>query len=306
MSDFEAGSSTLALDEAKPRDRESPTLGPRDSDRLSTYRTRHHVRHYGEFRTPEEFIELANQARSLGLPIYILGNGSNTLFTRSRVRAAVLKNMLAAELRDLGSGRVEVTSSVPIMRVLRHCAASGLDSFYFLASVPATIGGAVAMNAGLGAGATIFDYVESVSSVENGRIVTRHRDAIETGHRQTMFTGVHDKLITSVVFRFKSAEHPTCPIRERIDWARSHQDLSVPNCGSVFREHWAPITRFARALPPWGIRWPFLRAQYSRKVNNWISCRSRSSRSVVLLIRAVQFAHLLFGRRARTEVIQVD
>jgi UDP-N-acetylmuramate dehydrogenase len=297
--------SSRSAETAAFRPSAAPSLSSCTSDRMSTYRTRHHFRHFAEFTTAEEFVSLSERARALGLSVYILGNGSNTLFTRSRVRTAVLKNSLAPRIRDLGDGRVEVSSSVPIMKVLRHCSARNLDCFYFLASVPATIGGAIAMNAGLGGGGTIFDYVESVTSVESGRITTRRRDEIETAHRRTMFTGVHDKLITSVVFRFAPATHESCPIRERIDWARRHQDLSVPNCGSVFREHHAPITRLFRSLPPWGLRWPLLRAQFSRKVNNWISCRSRSSRSVVVLIRLVQLAHFVCGRRARTEVIEV-
>jgi len=275
------------------------------SDRLSTFRTEHEVPHYGEFETPEQFLELRRQAEAKGLPTYILGNGSNTLFLRRTVRSAVLRNRLRQELRDLGDGRVEVSSSVPIMRVLRHCEQRSLTSFYFLASVPATIGGAIAMNAGLGSGPTILDFVESVTSIEDGREVVRHQHEIERRHRWTIFTGVHDRLITKVVFRFEPTSLEESPIRERIDWARDHQDLAVPNCGSVFRESWGPILRRARALPPWGLRWPGFRAQYSRKVNNWISCRSRSSLPVVILIRAVQLAHLLVGRRARTEIIQV-
>ena len=83
------------------------------SDRLSTFRTEHEVPHYGEFETPEQFLELRRQAEAKGLPTYILGNGSNTLFLRRTVRSAVLRNRLRQELRDLGEGRRVACHRVP-------------------------------------------------------------------------------------------------------------------------------------------------------------------------------------------------
>ena len=65
-----------------------------ESDRLSTFRTAHRFMHYGEFTTVNEFREFRSFARERDLPILVLGNGSNVLFTRGRIRSLVLLNRL--------------------------------------------------------------------------------------------------------------------------------------------------------------------------------------------------------------------
>src|SRR6266496_6252910 len=82
-----------------------------DSDRLSTFRTRHRFRRFGEFTTVEEFIEYRRWARLNGIPLYILGNGSNTLFTQRSIRTLVLQNSLKSYMTELGDGRIEASSS---------------------------------------------------------------------------------------------------------------------------------------------------------------------------------------------------
>lgn len=277
-----------------------------NSDRLSTFRTQHDFLRVGEFRTVEEFLEYRAWAKANAAAILILGNGSNILFKRRRIRTLVLRNRIEPSMKDLGDGRVEASSSLPVMAILKHCEKHSLDSFYFLASVPATVGGAVAMNAGLGAGGTIFDFIESVTFLEGDELRTLPAEQMERRHRQTMFTGVHDRLIVSATFRFPTRRLDESEIRKRIAWCHANQDLSAPNCGSVFKEHFAPIVRKARGLPPFGVRVPFFGAQFSRKVNNWIICRNSSSWPIVFLIRVVQALHRLAGKRAVVELIEVE
>ncbi len=276
------------------------------SERLSTFRTQHDFQFYGEFQTVEEFLEFQRWASANSHRLYILGNGSNTLYTRRRIRTLILKNRLDAWMNDLGEGRLECSSSLPVMRILKHCEASNLDSFYYLASVPATFGGALAMNAGLGVGGTIYDFVESVTYIEDGRILTVRCEDLERAHRKTMFTGVHDRLIISGIVKFPSRPLESSEIRKRIEWCHSHQDIRFPNCGSVFRTYTPWILRRIRGLPVAGIKYPFFHTQFTRKVNNWIICNNRSSWPIVCLIRFVQGIHRLFGKRAETELIEVD
>lgn len=276
------------------------------SNRLSTFRTRHEFLHFGEFRRIEEYLEYRRWANENQVPLFILGNGSNTLFVRRRIRTLVLHNRLKPWMQDLGDGRIEVSSSLRLMRILKHCEQNSLDSFYFLASVPATVGGALAMNAGEGAGGTIYDFVESVTYIDDGQLVTRLNKEIERRHRQTMFTGIHDRLIVSAILRFPERRLEVSEIRKRIDWCHAHQDLSAPNCGSVFRECNRSIVGRVRGLPLLGVRIPLFRTQFSRKVNNWIICKSPSSRPIVFLIRVVQALHRLVGQRATPELIEVD
>src|SRR5262245_33250199 len=98
-----------------------PELQILKTDRLSTFRTHHRLLHYGEFSTVEQFLDYRKLAKERGLPLFILANGSNTLFVRKNVSTLVLRNRLKPWMKALGSGRVEASSSLPVMRLLKHC-----------------------------------------------------------------------------------------------------------------------------------------------------------------------------------------
>lgn len=277
------------------------------SDRLSFFRTRHEFLHYGEFCSVGQYVAYRDWARDKGIPLYILGNGSNTLFTRKKVHALVLLNRLEPRIVDLGDGRMEVSSSVQLLRVLRYCEERSRGSFYFLASVPGTVGGALAMNAGGRPSPTIYDYVESVSYLAGEGVVTLFNSEVKRDIRRTQFTGIHDRLIVSAIFRFPQREREVVEgqIDKRIKWSREHQDLSLPNCGSVFGQHNRLILGQFRRFSLPTTRIPLFRTRFSRKVNNWIVTSSSSSWPTVLLIRLVQLAHRVVGKTATTELIEV-
>ncbi|WP_218081579.1 FAD-binding protein [Anthocerotibacter panamensis] len=267
---------------------------------LSFFRTLNRFAHYGEIHTLAEFEEYCHWARANRIPIYILGNGSNTFFARRTVQTLVLKNCLERTIVALPGERLEVSSSALVADVLKYCFSHGLDSFYYLASVPATIGGALAMNAGRGKthGLTIFDYVESVTFYAEGQVHTLMAQQIPLEYRQTPFTGQHTRLILKAVFKFPPRELPTNPIYTRREWAKLHQDYAAPNCGSIFKTYAGPLLR-----PLKGLR--LGQACYSPKTENWILNNADHGLPILLLIWMAQGVHRLLGMRAILEIILV-
>jgi UDP-N-acetylmuramate dehydrogenase len=271
-----------------------------ETDTLSTFRTRHRFLRYAAFTTVAEFLSLCRWAKAQKLRLYILGNGSNTLFTSRTVRTLVLRNELEQYVRWLDDYRVEVSSSVPIRVLLKQCYDRHLDSFYYLAAVPATVGGAIAMNAGRGLKhhMTIFDFVESVSYVEGERVISIPANGIERDHRWTPFVGISDKLIVSAVFRFGPGNYEGNPIVDRLAYAKETQDLSAPNCGSIFKECDARIQNRLRGLR-------IGKARFSPKIANWIVNNGKSPWPVRALICVSVIVHRLLGRRAVLEIVRV-
>ncbi len=271
------------------------------SDNLSFYRTQHQFERYGEINTLEDMIEYCHWAKSNDARIYILGNGSNTLFSRKNIRTLVLKNSLEKRIEPLPNLRLKVSSSVLVMDVLKHCYSESLDCFYYLASVPATVGGALAMNAGLGqnSGYTIYDFVESVTFFEDGELKTLTKKEIVRGYRETIFTGLHSKLIISVIFQFSPATFENNPIFERLKFVKIKQDNTAPNCGSVFKFYDPRIMLKLRGFS-------FANASLSSKTANWIKNRSKSHIPIMAIIEIVKVLHLMVGRKAVMEVIKVD
>jgi UDP-N-acetylmuramate dehydrogenase len=274
------------------------------SNNLSFYRTTHHFERYGEFCTVDQLREYYNLAKANNSKLYILGNGSNTLFTKSTIKTLVLKNNLPKSMTFVSPNKIEVSSSVLVIDVLKLCYENSLDSFYYLASVPATVGGALAMNAGRGKtrNQTIYDFVESVTffDLENNSLKTiTEKEEIIKGYRTTIFTGIKSKLILSVIFKFSQINIEGNPIQERCKWSKKHQDYSAPNCGSVFKEKNSNLMNLVKGLY-------IGKAGFSAKTTNWILNNADNSMNILILIKLVKLLHFLIGKSAVPEVISVD
>ncbi|MEA5602220.1 FAD-binding protein [Nostoc sp. UHCC 0252] len=271
------------------------------SNSLSHYRTRHNFERVGEINSVDDLQEYCNWAKENKVNIYIIGNGSNTLFVKNNIRSLVLKNKLPKYTNSLPDNRLEVSSSVSVMEVLKYCYQNSMNSFYYLASVPATIGGALAMNAGRGRqhGCTIYDFVESVTFFEDGCIKTLENSQIVRDYRETMFTGMHSKLILSAIFKFERTEFTENPLVSRQVWAKEHQDNTAPNCGSVFKTANYRILGKLKGMSTG-------KTMFSAKTSNWIISKSQSSYSIVILITIAKILHFITRQKIVLELITID
>ena len=271
------------------------------SNSLSHYRTRHQFERVGEINSVDDLEEYCNWAKENKVNIYIIGNGSNTLFVKKNIQSLILKNKLPKYTNSLAENRLEVSSSVSVMEVLKYCYQNSMNSFYYLASVPATIGGALAMNAGRGKQheCTIYDFVESVTFFEDGCIKTLDNSQIVRNYRETIFTGVHSKLILSAVFKFERTEFTENPLVLRQLWAKEHQDNTAPNCGSVFKTANYRVLQKLRGMS-------IGKTMFSAKTSNWIVTKSQSSYSILILIKIAEFLHFITREKIELELIRVD
>ncbi|MBC8120409.1 MAG: FAD-binding protein [Gemmatimonadaceae bacterium] len=282
---------------------------------LSFFRTTHYFERFGEFSDLAQYQEYCKWAEENKAKVFILANGSNTLFTRRNIRSLVLKNKLPSHFNILPGNRIEASSSTLIADVLNYCYKNSFASFYYLASVPATVGGALAMNAGTGQNgpdyiskclkppiigySTIYDFVETVTfyDAKDNSIKTIGKDEAITGYRETIFTGIQSCLILSAVLKFAQISIEGNPIVERVKWSKEFQDHSAPNCGSVFKKGYK--LRLFRGLRVGG-------TSFSSKTSNWIVNKSESSFQIVALVTVIKGLHKIFGKKAVVELICVD
>ncbi|MED4600763.1 FAD-binding protein [Paenibacillus validus] len=274
------------------------------SDSLSKYKTSHYFENYGEIKSLDDYQYYIEWARQNNKKVYILGNGSNTLFTRKNIKSLVLKNSLPEEIKCISKedNLYYISSRVMMNQVLSFCYKNSLESFYFLSSVPATIGGALAMNAGEGKkiNKSIYDYVESVTYIDSDHSIKEinRRDMI-IDYRKTMFTGCHDKLIVGAIFRFpKNDFGEGNPIKDRLKWSKAYQDNIAPNCGSVFLQGNYYIFKLLRGLK-------IGKTQYSSKTTNWINNKSSGPLPILILIFITRLIHFIFFSKCKIELISV-
>lgn len=116
-------------------------------DRLTTIRIGGLADHFARPETEAELVELLGWAEDGGLPIGIVGSGSNLLISDDGFRGLVLK--LTGELAEIerdGSG-VECGGGARLPSVSAKAAGWGLAGIEFGVNIPGTVGGAVRMNA---------------------------------------------------------------------------------------------------------------------------------------------------------------
>lgn len=224
------------------------------------------------FFEPEDTQDLVFFLRNLpaDIKVWFLGLGSNVLIRDCGLPGVVV---------HLGSGfsqrqridphRVELGSGLACAQAARFCAAQGLAGAEFLAGIPGTIGGALAMNAGAWGGET-WSLVEWVEMVDrSGSVHRRVREDFVTGYRSVDNPKREWFLRCGLRLEAGSTESSRKMIREFLRQRAEKQPTGVPSCGSVFRNpESVPAAVLIESLGLKGLR--IGAAEVSRKHANFI------------------------------------
>ncbi|HVJ82319.1 MAG TPA: FAD-binding protein, partial [Planctomycetia bacterium] len=143
------------------------------------------ARYFAIPKSREELLKLSQAASAEGLPLKVLGAGSNVLAPDEGVEALVL-SLSAPAFTDISSegNVVRAGAGALLYDVIAFAAKQSLSGLENLAGIPGTIGGAVRTNAGTGA-ADMGQFVRFVETLEGGEYVRRLRSDIKFGYRQT-------------------------------------------------------------------------------------------------------------------------
>jgi UDP-N-acetylmuramate dehydrogenase len=160
---------------------------------------------------------------------------------------------------------------VPAPHLARFVAKHGGGGAEWMAGVPGTVGGALAMNAGCYGGET-WNHVASVETVDRagGRHV-RAKDEYEIGYRHVALRSGAEEWFVGATFAFGPGDpaRAMARIRELLARRVASQPLSEPNAGSVFRN--PPGDHAARLIESCGLKgFAVGAAQVSTKHANFI------------------------------------
>jgi UDP-N-acetylmuramate dehydrogenase len=141
-----------------------------------------------EVRSEPELAGVVACARECGVPVTVLGGGSNVLVSDRGVRGVVLRLMMTG-LSQPAPNRVRAEAGVTINGLVRWTIGRGLASLEAWAGTPGTVGGAIYGNAHYG-GRNIGELVSDVRLIDSaGQLATVPRDrmgfAYDTSRLQT-------------------------------------------------------------------------------------------------------------------------
>lgn len=198
---------------------------------LSTYRGGGRIARLYTPRNAEELAALYAAGRRAEEDVFLLGGGSNTLVDDGCVRRPVILTRGVREIMVHEDGTVCAECGATLREVARAAAVAGLGGLEFLAGVPATVGGALAMNAGA-FGAQIADYVAKICVLNplSGKTEWIDRDSVPFGYRK----GVRGAVIAARFVLPKTSARESAVKREFFLAERRKKQPQAPSLGSVF------------------------------------------------------------------------
>ena len=252
---------------------------------------------------PETEKELIDLLESIDEYPLLLGGGSNIIINDQRRfdKVICLRNF-NNDVTDIGDGRYEVGGSVRLQHLINRINKDGYGGIEYLYSVPGLVGGAIVMNAGRGKkfNRTISDYVVSVKIWENGIIKYYNKDECDFRYRSSKFKQQSGCVVLSVEFAFEEgdSEYYAKEVINRIELVKRNQDLSYPNCGSIFAEYDFKILD--------SFKWNDNnngKVVFSKKTTNWLLNKNGTFADAMTKIEKVCDIHDIEKKKYELEVI---
>jgi len=193
------------------------------------------ARFYAEPRNVEELRNFIEFSKTKGIPLFILGNGSNTILGDVNGLVLNLRKLKGLKVLQInGKFRVEALSGTPLREIIRLSVRENLKEFYKLLGFPASVGGAISMNAGA-FGVEISQFLKEVYFLDwEGNLHKVKQEELEFSYRKSPFPKLG--IVYKAVFELEKSEENILPEYERIRSIRkTKQPINLPTSGSTFK-----------------------------------------------------------------------
>lgn len=249
--------------------------------------------------------EVARLCRSAGLPVFALGRGFNTLVRDEGCSGVVIQLSDWREIEPLEPDRVRAQAGVTHTSLTRYCAKAELSGLEFGIGIPGTIGGWIAMNAGIPA-REMKDLVETVEIFDPVSAQARILKGAELEWSYRRLALPESALILAATFRLSPSkrERISAEMQSHLDQRRATQPVNEPSCGSVFKN--PPSDRAGRLIEAAGLKGSQAgHAEISQKHANFIVTREGAHAADVLelIARARTAVSEQFSVELETEVV---
>lgn len=171
-----------------------------------------------------------------GLPLTILGNGSNVLVRDHGIRGVVVKFGEPMSYIRVQDNQIIAGAGALLKDISEAAAAHALSGCEYACGIPGSIGGAVFMNAGAYGGET-KQVVAAVRSVTpEGEIKEYKAEALELGYRHSIFQ-TNGEAIAEVTLALQPGDESAirAVIADYTQRREAKQPLEMPSAGSTFK-----------------------------------------------------------------------
>lgn len=239
----------------------------------------------------EQLQETLNWANTEGLPITLLGAGSNLLISDQGLPGLVIatRHLRHAQF-DVEAGLVTAGAGSSLPRLAWKAARLGWRGLEWAVGIPGTIGGAVVMNAGAHKSCTADILVNTHVLSRAGELQLLTPKDLAYRYRTSILQG-GDRFVTQATFQLEPGHDPQKVLADttaHFNRRRDSQPYHLPSCGSVFRN---PGPKAAGWLiEQTGLKgYTIGQAQVAERHANFIlNCGGATASDIFLLIRHIQ------------------
>lgn len=177
-------------------------------------------------------------ANLYGVPVRVLGNGSNVLISDKGLKGITIKLMGGlTDLMYLGDGMIACGAGVSLKKLCTFALENELTGLEFAYGIPGSVGGAVYMNGGAYGGEikTALTAVRSVS-LKDGSVKETPVSELDMSYRHTAFM-TNGEIITAGYFKLEKGDKAEIEAKmsELLGKRKASQPLEYPSAGSTFK-----------------------------------------------------------------------
>lgn len=199
-----------------------------------------------ELENEEQLRKVQRYLGLVGMPYFVVGNGSNLLVRDEGYRGVVLQIGDRMSRITVEGTEIIAEAGALLGRVAQAAREHGLTGLEFAAGIPGTVGGGVMMNAGAYGGemSQVVARVEVLS--RDGELMTLDNETMEFGYRTSTIRN-NSFIVTKVVFGLEQGDSSAIQekMKELAARRREKQPLEYPSAGSTFKR---PEGNFAGKL----------------------------------------------------------
>lgn len=199
-----------------------------------------------QLENKEQLIQVQRYLRQVGMPFFILGNGSNLLVSDKGYRGIVLQIGQRMSRITVAGNIITAQAGAPMSQIARAALEHGLTGLEFASGIPGTIGGGVVMNAGAYDG-ELSGIVTQVNVVNGeGEYMELENESMEFGYRTSIIRN-NSFTVTEVIMKLEKGdrEQIKAKMEDLAARRREKQPLEYPSAGSTFKR---PRGNFAGKL----------------------------------------------------------
>lgn len=243
------------------------------------------ARYFFEANKLDDIKKAVQFAQEQELPFFILGHGSNALFSDKGFSGLVIKNNCQAFKIDKDT--IYAEAGMSLNELLNISLENNLSGLEWSAGIPGTLGGAIYGNAGA-YDQQIADSILEVECLDGNLLKKRYQNPnINFQYRESIFKKTKD-IILAARLKLNKQKPNIEKVRQILKQKKEKQPLSLPSAGCIFKNPKPQIA--AKLIEQCNLKGKQIgQAQVSEKHANFIiNLGSAKAADVVKLIMLIK------------------